>query len=91
MLIIYQPETVLATDTKTKDGLVVYRDGDHFKVQAKNHKITNLDVFDSSGRLLYSLVPNSLQVIIPADKLINGLYILKIDQGGVITSRKILK
>ena len=89
--IIYQPETVLATDTKTKEGLVVYRDGDHFKVQAKNHKITKLDVFDSSGRLVYSLAPNSLQVIIPADKLINGLYLLKIDQGGVITSKKILK
>ncbi|MCZ2085128.1 MAG: T9SS type A sorting domain-containing protein, partial [Flavobacteriales bacterium] len=89
--IVYQPEIVLVTDSKVKNGVEVYRDSGDFVVKAQNKKITALQVFDASGRLVYSVTPNSLQTVIPADKLLNSIYVLKISQGGIITTRKIMK
>ena len=89
--IIYQPETVLATDTKVKENLIVYKDGNDFVVKAQNKKISSLEVFDSAGRLIWALKPESIKAIIPAEKIINGLYVLKINQNGEITSKKIIR
>ncbi|MDP2453802.1 MULTISPECIES: GEVED domain-containing protein [unclassified Kaistella] len=89
--IVYQPEIVLVTDSKVKNGVEVYRDSGDFVVKAQNKKITAIQVFDASGRLVYSVSPNSLQTVIPAGKLLNSMYVLKIDQGGIITTRKIIK
>lgn len=89
--IVYKPDVVLITDNKVKNEVEVYRDSDHFVVKAQNKKITAIQVFDASGRLVYSVTPNSLQTVIPADKLLNSIYVLKISQGGIITTRKIMK
>lgn len=89
--IIYKPETVLVTDSKVKEGVVVYRDSDDFVVKAQHKKITSIEVFDVAGRLIYSLTPNSLQTFIPGAKLLNSIYVLKINQGGIITTKKIIK
>jgi hypothetical protein len=89
--IIYQPETVLATDTKVKENLIVYKDGNDFVVKAQNKKISSLEVFDSAGRLIWALKPESIKAIIPAEKINNGLYVLKINQNGEITSKKIIR
>ena len=89
--IIYQPETVLATDTKVKENLIVYKDGNNFVVKAQNKKISSLEVFDSAGRLILALKPESIKAIIPAEKINNGLYVLKINQNGEITSKKIIR
>lgn len=89
--IIYKPETVLITDSKVKEGVVVYRDSDDFVVKAQHKKITSIEVFDVAGRLIYSLTPNSLQTFIPGAKLLNSIYVLKINQGGIITTKKIIK
>lgn len=89
--IIYQPETVLATDGTVKDDLVVYRDGSDFVVKAQSKKITVLDLYDGVGRLIFSMKPNNLKVTLPANKMVNGVYFLKINQSGKITTKKILK
>lgn len=89
--IIYKPETVLVTDSKVKEGVVAYRDSDDFVVKAQHKKITSIEVFDVAGRLIYSLTPNSLQTFIPGAKLLNSTYVLKINQGGAITTKKIIK
>lgn len=89
--IIYQPETVLATDLTTKEELVVYTESGDFVVKAQSKKITDLQVFDMNGRLFMKLQPNKTKVVIPASTLINGVYLLKIDQGGVITNKKIIR
>ena len=89
--IVYQPETVLATDGVVREDLVVYRDGSDFVVKAETNKITDLQVFDMNGRLLLKLQPKTTKAIIPATMLTKGMYVLKVDQGGVITSRKIIK
>lgn len=89
--IIYEPETILATDVTTKEELVVYKDSGNFVVKAQSKKITDLQVFDMNGRLLLKLQPNSAKAVVPTTALIKGVYVLKVNQGGVITSKKIIK
>lgn len=89
--IVYLPETVLATDGAVKENIAVYRDGNDFVVKAQNKKITNLEVYDTAGRLMLQLKPNVLKATIPAEQMINGVYILKIDQKGQITTKKIIR
>lgn len=89
--IIYQPESVLATDGNSSEQLVVYKNGGDFVIQSKTKKITDVELFDATGRLTYQLRSNQTTVIIPADQLVRGVYILKINQGGTITTKKIIK
>lgn len=89
--IIYQPETVLTTDAVSKEKLVVYRNAGDFVVEAKNKKITEIEVYDTSGRLVYAAQPHSVQARIDAGAFSNGIYILRVNQNGEITARKIIK
>lgn len=89
--IVYKPEVVLGTDSALKENLVIYRDGDDFIVQSKSEKITMLDVYDATGRIIYQLTPNSTKVIVDASKMNNGIYILKINQGGRIKIKKVIR
>jgi hypothetical protein len=89
--IIYKPETVLATDNAVKEDLVVYKDGSDFVVKAETKKITDLQVFDMNGRLIYSIKPNAVKVIVPAAQLVNGSYLLKIDQRGKLSTKKVIR
>lgn len=89
--IIYKPEAVLASDVTSKEELVVYKDSGDFVVKAQSKKITDLQVFDMNGRLLLKLQPNSTKAVIPAAMFIKGVYMLKVDQGGVITGKKIIQ
>ncbi|UJF28802.1 PA14 domain-containing protein [Kaistella sp. 97-N-M2] len=89
--IIYQPETVLATDGVTKENLLVYRDGSDFVVKSSTKKITSIQVLDTSGRLILSLQPNEIMARIKADSLSNGIYFLRIEQGNQVSAKKIIK
>ena len=89
--IVYESPTILGTDAVTKDELQVYRDSGDFVVKAKSKKITMLEVYDASGRLVYTAKPNDTKVLIGGDRLNSGVYILKINQDGVVTGKKILK
>ncbi|OWK73517.1 hypothetical protein CBW16_08360 [Flavobacteriaceae bacterium JJC] len=89
--IMYQPETVLATDAALKEEIQVYRDGTDFVVKAKSRKITDLQVYDASGRLIFRTQPNSVKTVIDAAALANGMYLIQINQNGEVTSRKVLK
>ena len=55
--IIYQPENVLATGTADQDALEVYRDGGDFIVRSSHKRIAALEVYDASGRMVYSTNP----------------------------------
>lgn len=89
--IVYKPEQVLATGGTDKDSLVIYKDGNNFVVKAQSKKITTLELYDSSGRLIYSLQPNNTKAVISAETLNEGVYVLKINQDNVQTLRKVLK
>lgn len=89
--IIYEPETVLATSGVSREDLIIYRESGDFVAQAKTVKIKKVEVYDLGGRLIYSHNANDLRVIIPAEKLPNNVYILKITQNERVTNKKILK
>ena len=89
--IIYQPQTILATEAALKDEWVLYKEGNNFIVQSSTQKITALQMYDPSGKLLYEVQPNNLKVVIDATKLSNGLYLLKVNQNGKITTKKVIR
>lgn len=89
--IIYRPETIMATDGSVKEELQVYRDGQDFVVKAQRESITELEVYDTAGRLLYKVQPHSTKAVIDANLMTNGVYVLKINQNGRITAKKILR
>ena len=88
--IVYQSAT-LSTNTQQKDDLHVYRDGNNFVIKSGHKKITGLEVYDTSGRLVYTTKSNSTEVILHSEKLNNGMYILKINRGEEVTSKKIIR
>ncbi|MGV8914051.1 MAG: T9SS type A sorting domain-containing protein [Kaistella sp.] len=89
--IVYKPETVLGTGDESVQEIQVYRDAGNFVVRSRTKKITDIELYDTSGRLIYKDQPNAATTIINAEKLTAGMYILKIDQNGTITGKKILK
>lgn len=89
--IIYKPETVLVTDNTIKDELQVYRDGTEFIIKSQSKKITELEVYDTAGRLILKTYPNQPETRVDGRYISNGMYILKINRNGEITTKKILK
>ena len=89
--IIYENDIVLGTGSSTKDELMVYRDGTDFIVKAASKKISDIEVYDTSGRLMMKLNPNQTEVRIEGQTLINSVYVLKIYQNGKVTTRKIIR
>ena len=89
--IIYENDIVLGTASSNKDELMVYRDGTDFIVKAASKKISDIEVYDSSGRLMMKLNPNQTEVKIEGQTLINTVYVLKINQNGKVTTRKIIR
>lgn len=89
--ILYKPETVLATESSVKEAVVVYRSGNDFVVKSSKNKISGIELYDTTGRLIYKKSLNGLTVVIPAEELVNTVYILKIDRSGEITTKKILR
>ncbi|MGV8914049.1 MAG: T9SS type A sorting domain-containing protein [Kaistella sp.] len=89
--IVYKPETVLGTGYESVQEIQVYRAAGDFVVSSSSEKITDMEVYEASGRLVYKIQPNSTKTIIPADKLTPGMYLLKVDQNGKITGKKIMK
>ena len=89
--LIYEPGSVLATGDTGKDELMVYKDGQDFVVAAKAKKITGLEVYDLLGRMIYRDAPQKTKTVIDASVMTTGVYIFRIDQGGKITTRKVIK
>lgn len=89
--LFYEPKVVLGTENQVKENLVVYREGNSFVVKSPSKKINDVEMFDSSGRLIYKVVPNNTKTVVPAESINQGVYILKINQEGEITTRKVMK
>ncbi len=90
--IIYQPETVLATDAEQQGTLEVYRDGGDFTVRSSHKRIAALEVYDASGKMVYSTNPFRKETLIPGDLLVNGIYLVKTElEDGQRSVKKIRK
>ncbi|WHF53079.1 choice-of-anchor D domain-containing protein [Chryseobacterium gotjawalense] len=89
--IVYQPEIILVTDRKVKEGILVYQDAGDFVIRAQTEKITQVEVYDAVGRLVYKIQPEYTRVVIPGHYFVQGLYILKIHQKEQLTVKKIVR
>ena len=89
--IVYLPEAVLATDNSTKEEIQVYRDASDFVIKAQSKKLTKVELYDTSGRLILTANPNATQYRLDSQLLNEAMYILKISQNEKTTIKKILK
>lgn len=89
--IVYKSGGVLATDAAVKEDIVVYRDGQVFVVKAQRDPVSSVEIFDAAGRMVRRVEPNSTVARLDFSAIINGTYILKIDQKGKITVKKVIK
>ncbi len=89
--IIYKPQTVLAADGSVKETIMVYRDGSDYVIKSSGKKITGVEVYDSSGKLISESAANHTEVRMDGTHWVNSVYILKINRNGEIITRKILR
>ena len=87
--IVYREERVLAADA-ADSGILLYREGESYWLKSTTD-ISEIDVYDLSGRLTVRLKPNSRTVRVDTKGFSKGVYILKIVRNGEIISRKIIK
>lgn len=88
--IVYKPGSVLATDVSTKEEVQVYRAADDFVVKAPK-RITSLEIYDMSGRLVRAFRPNTPEAVVNGSELANGVYLMNVKQGQEQTVKKIVK
>ena len=89
--IIYQPQTVLVTNSMVKDEVVVYRDSDNFVVQAAKI-IASVEVYDLSGKLITIVKAINRKAVLNSSFFNKGIYVLRIKiADGTIINKKIMK
>lgn len=89
--ISYQPQIVLATAGTAKEDLVIYRNGNDFIIQSRFSVISELTVYDNMGRLIISHQPYQKEIRLDAGALIPGVYLIKVNRGGEVLTRKVRK
>jgi len=89
--IVYKPESALATASSSKEDMKVYRSGSDVVVRSYGSKITGVEVYDMSGRMLRRLSGNSTTVSFPESILTEGVYVLKIWRGTEVSTKKIIR
>ena len=82
----------MATGTADQDVLEVYRDSGDFTVRSSHKRIAALEVYDASGKMVYSTNPFRKETVIPGDLLVNGIYLIKTElEGGQRSVKNIRK
>lgn len=91
--ILYRPETILATDSAIKENVQVFRDGSEFVVRSSQKALTEVQILDAAGRMIINLNgKQSKEVRFAADRISNGIYLLKISlSDGENVTRKVRK
>ena len=87
----YKNGTVLSDSNVAKDGIVVYRSGNDFIVKSEGKPITNLEVYDASGRLYSKQNLKKNETTVDGARLSSGIYFLKIERNNEVTIKKIVK
>lgn len=89
--IIYEPETVLVTNDRTKGSCIIYRDATDFVVKSSDQTIENIELYEAGGRLILKVNGNNRkEVRFPAHQVQKGIYVLKaFTKGGIIIKKMI--
>lgn len=88
--IVYKSGTAAVSDVNYQN-ILVYRDGEDIVIKSADKKISGVEVYEATGRLILKNTHRSNEIRLPAKNLSNGVYILKIDQEGTVISKKIRK
>lgn len=89
--IVYEPQSTLVVQNVIRDELVIYRSGDNFVLRSAVKNIDHVEIFDMSGRLYKKLTGDKRELTFNASSMSSGIYILKVNRKGEITSKKIIK
>lgn len=91
-IIVRGTPIVMATADLDKNKWEVYRDGDSFVVKSSNGIIQQVNVYDTTGRLVWNTMAANKEVRIASDALSKGVFIVKakLDNGEEL-SKKIIK
>ncbi|WP_379965023.1 InlB B-repeat-containing protein [Epilithonimonas sp. UC225_85] len=87
--IVYK-DKVLSSDETKKSEFLVYRNGEDFIIQSAQ-KLGHVEVYDASGKLIRKVFSKENNLIINADSLPNGIFIIKAENSGNIRTKKIIK
>jgi len=88
--IVYKEDAVLAANSVIKSDFEVYRDGSDYVVRSSK-KLGQLDVYDTSGRLVKSYHSKDNSIRINVSSMPEGIYIIKAENSGDIKTKKIIK
>lgn len=89
--IVYRPEFTMGTDQVINRGdAVVYYDHDYFSVEVAD-KITEIVMYDTTGKLITRVLPNASKAKISTVQLPKGVYLLNIKMTDKLLTKKVIK
>lgn len=88
--IVYKDDLVLGAEETDKSDFIVYRDGADYVVSS-NSILDKVEVYDATGRMIFSKKTTEKNIRLDGSSLINGLYIIKVENSGNVKTKKILK
>ena len=87
--IVYTPESTLGVGNVSKiKETVIYKNAELITVENKTNKITSVQIFDATGKLVTSAKPNSNQFCIESSKFQKGLVLFKITTNNKTETKK---
>jgi len=88
--IVYKQSSVLGAGDAAKSEFIVYRDGSDYVVRSSKH-LGKIEMYDASGKLLKTLQTNDTVMKINMTGIVEGVYILKVENSGEVKTHKIIK
>ena len=88
--IVYKKNDVLGTGSLSKSEFVVYKDGSDYVIRSSK-SLGKVEMYDTSGKLIKHFETKSLTEKISMNGLVEGVYILKVENSGELKTQKIIK
>ncbi|OAH76164.1 hypothetical protein AXA65_01355 [Chryseobacterium sp. FP211-J200] len=88
--IVYKDDLVLGTDAATKSDFIVYKDGTDYVIKSSK-SLGNVEVYDAVGRMVVSKKTTANSIRLDVAALVSGVYIIKAENSGDVTTKKVIK
>lgn len=88
--IVYKKNDVLGTGSSSKSEFVVYKDGSDYVIKSSK-SLGKVEMFDAAGKLIKQFQTKSFTEKINMNGLVEGVYILKVENSGELKTHKIIK
>lgn len=88
--VIYKSLQTLGTDNIVKKDIIITKDTQNFIVKSEDN-LNEVSLYDSVGRLVYSVKNAKKEVLINKTNLAEGMYIVKVNSKNTTLTKKVLK